>query len=608
MQGIFHVQQPLPVPLQHAAHRDAGGPGHHIRDLLLGDPVAQQAFLWLRSRCRLLRCRLRFFIRRLGREFFLEAGDDPVLNLRHAGQIPGPPGRLQVVTGLLQRALQGGGPLQRGLLRFQHLFEVRVTLLQLVDLLVQPVPPLGAGRVFVFLHGLPLDLQLDETPLQFVHLLRFGVDLHADHGGRLVHQVDGLIRQLAVADITLGQPGRGDDGGVGDLHPVVHLIALLQAPQDGDGVFLAGLVHQHLLEAPLQSRVLLHILAVLVQSGGADAVEFTPGQGWLQHVASVHGPLGLAGPYHGVQLIDEQDHRALLFGQLVQHRLQPLLKLAAELGPGDERAHVQGEDALAFEALRHLAVDDALSEALDDGGLADAGLADEDRIVLGAPLQHLHRAADLPVAADDRVQLLLLGPLGHIDAVSAEGLPCVLGPRLRDLGAAPEVLHRVLQRGSRHAEATQQFAKGVFARHGREEHGLTGDETVAFVAGQFLGPIQQPHQILGGRYIPLAVRDFGEVIHQLPQATLQARDIEAGLGQQRPHRAPLLLQHGQQQMGRLDEVVVPGYSQGLGIGQGRLQSACEFLHRHSGSPFPLIWGRRRRFQHRHGLRGDLSNR
>ena len=40
---------------------------------------------------------------------------------------------------------------------------------------------------------------------------------------------------------------------------------------------------------------------------------------------------------------------------------------------------------LVAQALRHVAGDDALGQALDDRGLADAGLADQHRVVLGAP-------------------------------------------------------------------------------------------------------------------------------------------------------------------------------------------------------------------------------
>ena len=49
--------------------------------------------------------------------------------------------------------------------------------------------------------------------------------------------------------------------------------------------------------------------------------------------------------------------------------------------------------------------DDALREALRDGGLADARLADERGVVLGPPRQDLDDALDLLLAPDDRVEL-----------------------------------------------------------------------------------------------------------------------------------------------------------------------------------------------------------
>ena len=67
------------------------------------------------------------------------------------------------------------------------------------------------------------------------------------------------------------------------------------------------------------------------------------------------------------------------------------------------------DDALVFHRVRHIAGNDAAGEALDDGGLADAGLADEHRVVLGAAGEHLQHAADLVVAADDRIDLALRG-------------------------------------------------------------------------------------------------------------------------------------------------------------------------------------------------------
>ncbi len=69
----------------------------------------------------------------------------------------------------------------------------------------------------------------------------------------------------------------------------------------------ARLVHQHLLEAPLERGVLLDVLAVLVERGRADAVQLAARERGLEHVAGVHRALGLAGADHGVQLVDEDD-------------------------------------------------------------------------------------------------------------------------------------------------------------------------------------------------------------------------------------------------------------------------------------------------------------
>ena len=60
-----------------------------------------------------------------------------------------------------------------------------------------------------------------------------------------------------------------------------------------------------------RAGVLFDVLPVLVQGGGADAVQFAAGQHRLEQVAGVHGALGLARAHDGVQLIDEEDDLAL---------------------------------------------------------------------------------------------------------------------------------------------------------------------------------------------------------------------------------------------------------------------------------------------------------
>ena len=218
---------------------------------------------------------------------------------------------------------------------FQIFVEIGVFLLELGELLVKVGQTLGRCFVGLFLKRLALDLELDDAPLEPVHRLGLRVDFDTDTRRGLVDEIDRLVRQLPVADVAVRQRGRRDDRRVGDLDAVVYLVAFLEAAQDRDCVFDRRLVDQHLLEAPLQRRVLLHVLAILIERCRADAMQLAARQRRFQHVAGVHGALGLAGPDHRVQLVDKEDHLAFLLGEIIEQRLQPLLELAAEFGAGD---------------------------------------------------------------------------------------------------------------------------------------------------------------------------------------------------------------------------------------------------------------------------------
>jgi hypothetical protein len=170
------------------------------------------------------------------------------------------------------------------------------------------------------------------------------------------------------------------------------------------------------LEAPLEGGVLLDVLAVLVQRRRADALDLAAGQRRLQDVRRVDRSLGGARPDQRVELVDEEDD--LLAGaNLVEDLLQSLLELAAVLGSRDERAHVEREHPLVHQRLGHVAQHDLLREALGDGGLAHARLADQRRVVLGAPAEDLDDPLDLHLAADHRVEQVLAG---HVRQVPAE--------------------------------------------------------------------------------------------------------------------------------------------------------------------------------------------
>jgi hypothetical protein len=120
-----------------------------------------------------------------------------------------------------------------------------------------------------------------------------------------------------------------------------------------------------------------------------------------------------------VDLVDEQDDVAA-GADLLEHLLEPLFEVTAVPRSRDERAQVKRVELLVLDRLRHLALDDLLRQALDHRGLADAGGAHQDRVVLGPPGQHLHDPLDFLLPADHRVQLALASALGKVPAELVE--------------------------------------------------------------------------------------------------------------------------------------------------------------------------------------------
>ena len=120
-----------------------------------------------------------------------------------------------------------------------------------------------------------------------------------------------------------------------------------------------------------------------------------------------------------MQLVDEE-HNVLRLADLLENVFQPVLKVAAVFCPGDHAGEIERYDALVAQIFRHLAVRDALGETLGHGGLADARLADEHRVVFRPAGEDLNDARDLPVASDHGIQLAARGHLREIAAVLVE--------------------------------------------------------------------------------------------------------------------------------------------------------------------------------------------
>ena len=346
-------------------------------------------------------------------------------------------------------------------------------------------------------------------------LFGLGIDLHLQPRRGLVDEVDRLVGQEAVGDVALRQRRRGDQRTVGDADAVMRLVFVLEPAQDRNGVLDARLVDKDRLEAARQRGVLLDVLLVFVERGGADAMQFAARQRRLEQVGGVHGAVGLAGADQRMHLVDEQDVGAGRGRHLLQHGLEPFLEFAAIFGAGDQRAQVEREQLLVLQAFRHVAIDDAQGQALDDRGLADAGLADQHRIVLGSTRQDLDGAADFLVASDHRVELAVAGRLGEIARVFLQRLVSVFGRSGVGGAALAQRLDGGVEILRRHPRKAEDLA-GLVAllERQRKQQPFDGNEAVAGLLARLLGDIEDPRQ--GGIEIDLSgaaagdFRPFGE--------------------------------------------------------------------------------------------------
>ena len=370
--------------------------------------------------------------------------------------------------------------------------------LEVSELFSERCQPFSAGVVLFVLERRLLDLQLHDTARNIVEFGRHGVDVRPDHGAGLVHQVDGLVGQEAVGNVAVGKNGRRHQRVVLNADAVVDLEALLEAAQDRNGVLHARRLHQHWLEAPFKRRVLFNVAAVLLYGCGAYAVQLAAGQHRLQHVACVQRALGLAGAHDGVQFVYEEDDLALALPDLVEHGLQPFLELAAELGASDQRTHVERKNRVVLEPFRHIAAVDADGQPFDYGRLADAWLADQHRVVLRLAAQDANHAADLLVAADDRVELVLARGFDKVAAVLLQHFVSVLrivaGHALvaADLGQGPE---KIILADAERGKDPAGGCRIAFLKQSKEEV-LDGHVFVLQLGGLVFGLDQQLREAL----------------------------------------------------------------------------------------------------------------
>ena len=265
------------------------------------------------------------------------------------------------------------------------------------------------------------------------------------------------------------------------------LVPVFQATQDRNRILDARLIDIDRLEPPGERGILLDVLLVFVERGCPNTVQFAPRERRLEQVGSVHSALGLAGPDECVHLVDEQDDAAVRRRHFLEHRFEPFLELSAIFRPGNQRAHVECEQFLVLQAIRHIAVDDALRQAFYDGGLANTWLPDQYRVVFGSAREDLNGAPNLLVTADDRIDLAVAGCLSEITRIFFQRLIGILSRACvsrAPLAQCIDCLIEVLRAEARTREDPSGLT--ILLERKREQQPLDGDVAIAGFFRNFL--------------------------------------------------------------------------------------------------------------------------
>ena len=308
---FLEVDQLGHLRLHHAGHGDAGPAADDLRDLLFGHRLLEFDFALL----------LRLELVVLCLDLLLQFGNHAVLELRRGLEVSLTRRLRECDFLLLELLAEPCGFLDDILLLAPGQLQPVRLLLQLRDLRLDIAQALSGLVVGLGNQRLAFHLQDDQSAVQFVDLDGHALELHLDHRRRLVHEVDRLVGQETVGDITRRQLGRHDQGPVCDAHAVVRLIPFLEAAQDSDRILDRRLADHDRLEPPLKRSILFDDLAILVDRRRADRPQLTPRERRLQHVGGIHSSLGRACANDGVQFVDEHDDAAVARRDGLEHGL-----------------------------------------------------------------------------------------------------------------------------------------------------------------------------------------------------------------------------------------------------------------------------------------------
>ena len=306
----------------------------------------------------------------------------------------------------------------------------------------------------------------------------------------LIEDINCLVWQEAILDVAARKRNGSLDGSLGVVDVVVLLVAVLKTVDDRNGVVVVWLANVDRLETPLKCSVLLDMFTILFCRSCTDDLDFSTRQRRLKDGCSIDGALCGACTNDSVNLINEEDV-ILGFLQLSNNLLHAVLKLTAILGTSYQTCQVKRPNLLSAQDIRNIARSNELSQALNNGGLTNAGIAQDKWVVLLAAGKNLHDTLNLAVTTDDRVKLFICGKLSKVAAKLLQHGSIVVCVRTHLTSANRHAKDAAFNARLCHTRTSRcifwslsnQLINGVSYRVARDTHGTQGIHSAAIALG-----------------------------------------------------------------------------------------------------------------------------
>ena len=182
MQHIFHFQELFTLAFHHFGHRNAGDARHDFGHFVGTHFGAEKLVGLLGFGVALCRLQLR-----------AQLGQFAVFQLGCTAEIALALGLLDFHFNIVDLFFDVGGAGRRRFFGFPDFIQIGVFFLQAADFFVDQHQAFFARLVAFFFNVHFFHAQLDDAPVELIHLLGLAVELHFDAAGRFVNQINRFI-------------------------------------------------------------------------------------------------------------------------------------------------------------------------------------------------------------------------------------------------------------------------------------------------------------------------------------------------------------------------------------------------------------------------------